>query len=713
VADFAILLQRYRAGELSSPELLLAVDRSLQDGPVDCARLLAILADESRKPPLLPLQVRYAITRRVNAAARRGSESDVSEVDLDATATTLREPQDLSPLPSTLRDATDHVGRILKRRFTLLECINQGGMSTVYKAVDQRKLEALASEPYVAVKIMKADLSRHPDAFAVLQREAEKSQALGHPNIVRVFDCDRDGETVFMTMEYLSGRALKRSRLANGPEIQKEEALRIIADIGTALAFAHRNGVVHGDLKPSNVMITDTGVVKVIDFGIARVLPQRLDQRTSTKPDAGTINAVTPRYASPEMLEGREPDPRDDVYGLACVAYWLLTGNHPFGGDSSTVARDAGLKPPLHPKLSRREHRALAAALDFSRETRTPTVERVLDDMRPRERRIQWLAAVVAAAAIAIAMLLWAGLPAPDESAAQRAATDAPAAAGANEIFRDCDVCPQMSVIPAGGFTQGSYETDPGFHPSEAPAHDVTIGRKIAIGRYEVTLGEYQAFAEETGHTASGCDIYDGEWRVSLGHDWGNAAYAQASSHPVTCVSWDDAQAYVAWLSDKTAKPYRLPTAAEWEYSARAGAGPAPGGSGALAATAAGTEPACGYANVADRAAAERYEGWAVHDCTDGYVYTAPVGSFAPNAFGLHDMLGNVFEWVADCWHDDYTGAPADGSTRQGGDCAQRELRGGSWFTVPSGARAAYRNRFAADHRSNSFGFRVARDVTQ
>jgi formylglycine-generating enzyme required for sulfatase activity len=174
--------------------------------------------------------------------------------------------------------------------------------------------------------------------------------------------------------------------------------------------------------------------------------------------------------------------------------------------------------------------------------------------------------------------------------------------------------------------------------------------------------------------------------------------------HPVACVSWDDAAAYAAWLSAKSGYVYRLPSSAEWEYGARAGSdAELPWGETAAAA--------CAEANVADYSAAERFPGWNVFPCTDNFVYTAPVGSFKANAFGLHDLLGNVFEWVQDCWHDDYSDAPADGSARVEAGCSERELRGGSWFSIPRYVNATYRNRFEHGYRSSSIGFRVVREM--
>jgi formylglycine-generating enzyme required for sulfatase activity len=170
----------------------------------------------------------------------------------------------------------------------------------------------------------------------------------------------------------------------------------------------------------------------------------------------------------------------------------------------------------------------------------------------------------------------------------------------------------------------------------------------------------------------------------------------------VLCVSWNDARAYAQWLSQKTGERYRLPTEAEWEYAARAGTS---------AARAWGDDPreACRFANVADQS---RFQIWGFgqkHQCNDGHYFTAPAGSYAQNAFGLHDMLGNVWEWTQDCWNASYAGAPSDGAASLTGDCAQRVSRGGSWSTVPRYARSASRNKHAADHRDNLTGFRLLR----
>ncbi len=267
-------------------------------------------------------------------------------------------------------------------------------------------------------------------------------------------------------------------------------------------------------------------------------------------------------------------------------------------------------------------------------------------------------------------------------------------------VIRDCPGCPAMTVLPPGRFKQGAA----GGPAYEQPLHWVVIARPIAMSTNPVTLADFEQFARATGRDMKGCDTYDGQWQHRAGDSWEHPGFVQSSGHPVTCVSWNDAQAYAGWLSAKTGHRYRLPSASEWEYAARAGTGASqPWGSDGRAA--------CAEANVADASAGQRYPGWAVFPCDDGYVYTAPVGTFKASAFGLNDMLGNVLEWTADCWHENYTGAPVDGSAWMDGDCSAHETRGGSWFSTPAYVRADYRDRFPADYRTSTVGMRLVREL--
>ena len=270
-------------------------------------------------------------------------------------------------------------------------------------------------------------------------------------------------------------------------------------------------------------------------------------------------------------------------------------------------------------------------------------------------------------------------------------------------VIRDCPTCPTMVVLPGGRFKQGSPRAENGS-AFESPLHWVVIGPGLSMSSNAVTVEDFEQFITDTSRDIRGCDTYDGDWKHRPDNSWKNPGFPQTGKHPVTCVSWNDAKAYAGWLSTKTGHRYRLPSASEWEYAARAG-GEAVQPWGANGAA------ACAAANVADASAAQRYPGWAVFACNDGYVNTAPVGSFKANSFGLNDMLGNVFQWTEDCWHPDYNGAPIDGSARSDGDCSEHELRGGSWFSNPAYVRASYRNHFAADYRTSSVGIRLVRDI--
>jgi formylglycine-generating enzyme required for sulfatase activity len=330
------------------------------------------------------------------------------------------------------------------------------------------------------------------------------------------------------------------------------------------------------------------------------------------------------------------------------------------------------------------------------------TVRDALDAHRASARRSMLRVLGMTAALLLLGAIAWfySRHAPPRTTGAVRSA----AAPNAGALVRDCPTCIAMIVLPAGGFKQGAAVTERGSMSSEKPQHWVNIGRPFAMSADLVTVEEYRQFIDATGRPTQGCETYDGSWKYRPENDWRNPGFAQSGLHPVTCVSWDDAAAYAQWLSSKTGHAYRLPSASEWEYAARAG------GEGVYPWAANGSN-ACAFANVSDASAARRYPGWAAFTCDDGYANTSPVGSFKANPFGLNDMLGNVFQWTTDCWHADYRGAPADGSAQTNGDCSERELRGGSWFTAPTYVRANYRNHFAADYRTSSVGIRLVRDV--
>jgi formylglycine-generating enzyme required for sulfatase activity len=286
------------------------------------------------------------------------------------------------------------------------------------------------------------------------------------------------------------------------------------------------------------------------------------------------------------------------------------------------------------------------------------------------------------------------------------------AALPAGASLRDCADCPEMVVIAPGRFTMG-FEGGEAGRP-EGPLRVITLRRAFALARFEVTHADYAAFVAATGHdSAPGCygplrSGDSGNWSWYPDAHWRSlpaGAPAPRPIDPVVCVSWRDAQAYVAWLSQRTGQRYRLPTEAEWEYAARAGSTTQfPWGDDEAGA--------CAQANVYDESGRDPARRTPVAPCNDGQPRVAPVGALAPNAFGLHDMIGNVWEWTQDCYVAPYPRRPVDGSAVEvRGDCALRAVRGGSWRTLMFRQRSSWRGRDPEDRKADIFGFRVAREL--
>lgn len=273
------------------------------------------------------------------------------------------------------------------------------------------------------------------------------------------------------------------------------------------------------------------------------------------------------------------------------------------------------------------------------------------------------------------------------------------------EHFRDCGLCPKMVKLAAGNFEMGSPDDEKGRDDDEGPQHQVTLAHGFALSQFEVSVGEYAFFLAITGYVPQqGCwyvDPSNQAWQENPDASWQDPGFEQGEKHPVTCVNWPDAHAYLAWLREKTGKPYRLPTEAEWEYAVRAGTADSRHWGDADA-------DACQYANAVDETARLTYVQWNPLPCVDGYLNTSPVGTFKPNAWGLHDMAGNVWEWASDCWNPNYRNAPKDGKTWTHGDCGRRVIRGAAWDDEPDDLRSANRLSVAAERRYNTVGFRVA-----
>jgi len=316
------------------------------------------------------------------------------------------------------------VGEVLRGRYVIKSVLGRGGTGTVFEAADLYRVGTPESGQRVALKVLHGQIAAKPQLLAELQREFQLLQSLSHPNVVRAYDLDRDGDVAFFTMEVLRGLSLRGVLAArNRVRFERAHALAIVRDVGGAVAHAHSRAVIHGDINPGNIFLTNDGEIRLLDCGAAHVSFQ--GPTVSDATDRSPI--ATPRYASPQVLRGQQPDARDDVYSLACLAYMLLSGARPFGEKTALGAQEQGLQPSRPDGLRAKEWRALRAGLAFDRERRPADVAQWLQafDWRravphlpplvalvrvaaPQRRRLAAPALVAAAVVAAVAAALWA-----------------------------------------------------------------------------------------------------------------------------------------------------------------------------------------------------------------------------------------------------------------------------------------------------------------
>ncbi|MDQ0314305.1 serine/threonine-protein kinase [Amorphus orientalis] len=309
----------------------------------------------------------------VGARLRRTAERTETEASGGAsTAAPSASPQ--------TKGGRARVGSLLKERFVLDREIGGGAMGRVYAAVDRRRLEAGDGRPYVAIKVLDRQFGQDSRAFRTLEAEARKAQALAHPNIVHVYDFDRDGPDAFIVMELLRGRPLDEELDRRGRPIPLEETLAMLAGAFTGLGFAHERDVLHCDIKPSNIFLCADGTTKLVDFGIASA---------STLPvfDVDELASFTGRYAAPEVIEHQIRTPAADVYSMACVVYEMLSGAPPFGDRTSVDARELGKKPANLNSLDRRQMSTLRDALAFDMDQRIASVAEFRSRLEDTGRR--------------------------------------------------------------------------------------------------------------------------------------------------------------------------------------------------------------------------------------------------------------------------------------------------------------------------------------
>jgi formylglycine-generating enzyme required for sulfatase activity len=599
-------------------------------------------------------------------------------------------------------------GFLVRGRFRIDAQLASSASSIVYKAFDLEMERWVALKEYfprhyvtrrtTGAEPTVAPLSdEHLAAFLVgiknFRDEAKALAHVRHPNIVTVYDrIDEAHGTAYLVMELVEGPSL-RALIAQNGRLRDEGAVRAILEpMMAALESVHRLGLIHRDVKPGNIILRSHDNQPVLlDFGIAR----------AANALRFTVH-LTPGYAPAEQYaETSRQGPYSDIYGLAAVAYYLVTGKTPVDANSRFLAlyrkhpdpmpRITELVPDQPFPFSSELVAAIEAGLATDYEQRPQTIA----DWRLRFERGRHNGEVL--------RRRW-----PDPGCIFR---DRAKDGTANALF------PEMVILPAGRFLMGSpagEEEREGIpevlRGKAAPQHEVTLAGAVAIGRYPVTRGQFREFlAHCPGYT-----IDDGAWAFTGGSwekrkgSWQAPGFDQTDDHPVVCVNWTDAQAYVRWLSAITGETYRLPSEAEWEYACRADTTTARFWGNTI-------EPMVRYAQCYNESTRDAFPGPKSPMIAPGrtrYRYTAPVGSFSPNGFDLHDMLGNVWEWCEDTWTRDYRTAPTDGSPVTAADNPDRVLRGGSWLNLPTYVRSAYRGHAAPHLRFLNFGFRVARELT-
>ena len=617
--------------------------------------------------------------------------------------------------------------------YELVRVLGSGGFGITYLGYDHHLDKAVAIKEYLP-----NDLAVRTDNNSVLPKstqnkadyewglarflnEAQTLARFDHRHIIKIHRFFRAHGTGYSVMEYAEGETLSEVLQRKGT-LTEAELKAILFPILDGLEAVHEADFLHRDIKPGNIVIRDDGSPVLIDFGSAR-------QAVAGKSRSVTA-IVTPGYAPIEQYSAKgHQGPWTDIYGLGAVCYRCLVGEPP--DDATERLRE----DPLVPISKRCKGKASAALLGaIDRALRVDEGERPQTIAAWREvlagdgksgkgatrsvhkpatrpakssvtapAGVSWsdraMEAVIVVLLGAIAWPVWqlyGGRPGVDKTVA---VVEQPAGTRAGSPERE--LAGEMVSIPGGSFRMGDLSGDGSAY--ERPVHSVTMPA-FRLGKYEVMFAQWDACVAD-----GGCGGYRPD-----DTGWGRG------NRPVIHVSWDDAQIFIDWLNGRTGSNYRLPTEAEWEYAARAGSTTLYSWGDDIGSSRANCQ------NDDDEYDSEYGDGYWFEDlplvhsntldeydgsgCGDSYGVTARVGSFPPNAWGLHDMHGNVYEWVQDCWNDSYAGAPSDSSAWESGDCGWRVGRGGSWDGSAGDLRSAGRNRGERTGRGNVIGFRLAQD---
>jgi eukaryotic-like serine/threonine-protein kinase len=383
-AAFLLYMQKRFASDADGNwEVLSQLDQYYRRGRIKTEVFQAVkraLAESALGAPSIPVARETAAARQIPVIPEIPVARDVA-IPSNAHPPQREETQSV--------DAAGELkpGSVLRRRYRIENILGQGEVGTVFQAIDQYRLESPPGGQRLAIKVLHTAVTKRADLLTQLRREFQQLQLLSHPNIVRVFECDRDGPVVFFTMELLNGPLLSRVlQVRKLIPLERAQALAIVRDVGAAVVYAHSRGVVHGSINPQNIFIAIPGEVRVLDFGAAH----QSNRRSSTPDHEMTMPFATSGYASCQVLEGEPADARDDVFALACIAYLLLSGEHPFSKKTAIEARQAKLSPRRPPNLTSRQWQALRAGLRWKREDRPADVQEWLDrfDLRGAAKRL-------------------------------------------------------------------------------------------------------------------------------------------------------------------------------------------------------------------------------------------------------------------------------------------------------------------------------------
>lgn len=377
-----VLNEQYEAGKLRKETFQLV--KSMLDGfvteDIPTGPVPTDVIPESQKPvPPPPVAEEPAAIEPIAVEPIAEPAQEPPEGD-DAFGATTVIPADAMPFN---KEATRlQAGSLLRDRYLLQEEISGGSMGSVYKALDRRLAEAGSQQPCVAIKVLSPQLAEDGHALRALQQEAAKTRCLVHPHIVRFIDLDRDDDLYFLILEWLEGRTLADILdSADSRAIDVEAAFRITNQIGDALDYAHRCGIVHADIKPGNIMVMANGDAKLFDFGVSRVRQQQMGNEF----DPGVLGALTPAYSSMQVVGGEEPVATDDVFSLACLLYRLVAGYRVFGPRNAAEASEEGMTPQKPQGISDDQWKVIKKALSYARVTRYDSVKAFIDALNECE----------------------------------------------------------------------------------------------------------------------------------------------------------------------------------------------------------------------------------------------------------------------------------------------------------------------------------------